>query len=417
MSTLTGNPLSHKITPWAELKPWLQLFHIKGLGANTFQQLIAHFGSPNCILLDACQLGTDIPKSIAHAIKHSHACPQVQKAIEKDYQWLSQSSDHHIICPASTDYPPLLSHIAIPPSILYLKGNREFLKKPVALAIVGSRSATHSGLETAQHFAAELAHQGILIVSGMARGIDGAAHHGALSVAGATAAVLGTGINCVYPKAHLRLAKQIAEQGLLISEFALDTPPRAGHFPRRNRIISGLCSATIVVEADIKSGSLITAKLALEQGRDVMAIPGSIYNLRAKGCHELIRQGAALVECVDHILQELQHPIKIQPSINSSASINSTPVMPELEADILTAKIVPSENQNHILSQLSVSSKLTEEAWQLLQHIDFDVTHHDDLVLRSGLNSAQIAALVCELECNGLIKTAPGGFVRQHQLS
>ncbi len=224
------------------------------------------------------------------------------KMVDEHLQWLASSKYHHIIRLGSPDYPKQLSEIPKPPEILFVSGSIEVLHQP-QVAIVGSRNASPIGLETAYSFANELSKAGLVITSGMALGIDGAAHRGALEAHYPTIAVLGTGIDTIYPLRHTTLAEQITKQGAIISEFPLKTTPSPANFPRRNRIISGLSLGTLVVEASTKSGSLITARLAAEQGREVFAIPGSIHNPRAKGCHQLINQGAKLVENIEDILQ------------------------------------------------------------------------------------------------------------------
>jgi DNA processing protein len=204
-------------------------------------------------------------------------------------------------------YPDRLRHIPDPPIILWVRGRADLLAEP-AVAIVGSRSATPAGLAIAARLGRELADAGLVVVSGMARGIDGAAHRGAIESGGRTVAVLGCGADIVYPRQHQNLAQQIVERGAIVSELPPGTPPRAWHFPLRNRIISGLARAVVVVEASEKSGSLITAKAALEQGRDVLAVPGNVLSERHRGCHALIKDGARLVETVDDVLDELRWP-------------------------------------------------------------------------------------------------------------
>ena len=278
---------------------WLTLHKLPGVGARTAGQLLTQFETIESLF------GTD-RLSLQRVLQDNSAAidaiiegPQ-EKKLEKEKEWLAQV-EHHIVILDDEDYPPLLKQIPDPPPVLFLVGNKGLLQS-TQLAIVGSRNPTPSGAHTARDFAASLADVGLVITSGMALGIDAAAHEGALAVDGYTIAIAGTGIDRVYPRQHHSLAHRIAEQGLLLSEFPLGTAPCREHFPRRNRIISGLCVGTLVVEAGLRSGSLITARLAGEQGREVFAIPGSIHSPTSRGCHQLIRQGAKLVEAAQDIL-------------------------------------------------------------------------------------------------------------------
>uniref|UniRef100_UPI0026018B7C DNA-processing protein DprA n=1 Tax=uncultured Legionella sp. TaxID=210934 RepID=UPI0026018B7C len=248
------------------------------------------------------------------------------------------------------------------------------LEQPL-LAVVGSRNPSITGCENAKNFAKELSTHGVTIVSGLALGIDGQAHMGCVEAGGKTIAVLGTGINCIYPRRHSKLAAQIPQNGLLISEFPLNSPPIAGHFPRRNRIISGLSLCTLVIESAIKSGSLITAKMALEQNRDVLAIPGSIHNPLARGCHHLLQQGAKLVTSVTDILEELR--------IDSSHLTVDKPIIS-----------LASGNEN------------------LVKFIGFELTSIDQIIVRSGYTIEQVTGELAELELQGTVRTVPGGYIR-----
>jgi len=225
--------------------------------------------------------------------------------LHETLSWLDAGSQRSIVCLADADYRARLLDLSDPPIVLYAHGRRELLAQP-ALAIVGSRNATRQGAQNASSFAAHLGRAGLCIVSGLARGIDAAAHEGALASGSSTIAILGTGIDIVYPRANGALHARIAQHGLLLSEFAVGTPAVAHHFPRRNRLIAALSRGVLVVEAAVHSGSLISARLAADLGRDVLAIPGSIHSPLARGCHRLIRDGATLVECAQDVLEQLQ---------------------------------------------------------------------------------------------------------------
>ena len=291
--------------------------------------------------------------------------------IAVDLAWQHASSAHHLLSWDSPKYPPLLKEISDPPLVLYAQGQLSALEKP-SLAIVGSRTPSITGSENARFFAREIARHGVSVVSGLALGVDGQAHLGCLDVKGQTIAVLGTGIDRIYPRRHANLAEKIKENGLIISEFPLGTPPVSGHFPRRNRIISALSLCILVVEAAIKSGSLITARMALEQNRDVLAIPGSIHNPLAQGCHYLVQQGAKLVTSVADVLEEL----KINPLI-----------------------------QSKIFS-------LASEKENLVKFIGFEMTTIDQIVLRSGWSMEEVLCDLASLELTGVIASVPGGYMR-----
>lgn len=301
--------------------------------------------------------------------------------VERDLFW-AQKPGNHIITIKDLDYPPLLKEIPNPPPLLFVSGDLQLLKSP-QIAIVGSRNPTPVGLEIAFVFAKELAQAGLVISSGFATGIDAASHRGAIIATGRTIAVMGTGLNQTYPAYHTSLSQKILDGGgVLLSEFPLESKGAVWHFPLRNRIISGLSMGTLVVEATMRSGSLITARLANEQGREVFAIPGSIYNQQAHGCHYLIRQGAKLVEQPSDILEELQG-----------------------FAGLLQSKNLGEKN---ILEK----NKLDWEHRKLLDCIGFEITTVDILVMRTGLAVQQISAMLLELELQGLVKSMAGGYIR-----
>ncbi len=304
-------------------------------------------------------------------------------AVEKDLNWANQQGNA-IMTYLDDDYPTLLKEINSAPPLLFIQGNRRLLATP-QLAIVGSRHPTVIGTENAYRFASHLAQCGLTITSGLAMGIDAASHRGALSSTGATIAVMGTGLDSIYPKQNRFLAAEIAQKGILVSEFPIGTIAAATNFPRRNRIISGLSLGVFIVEAALSSGSLITAQMALDQGREVFAMPGSIHNPLSRGCHVLLRLGAKLVESVTDILEELGPLSAVCLSYKQSASaINS-------------------------------NASLTAEAQLLIDSIDFAATHIDLIVARSGLTASVVSSMLLHLELQGLVSAVPGGYIRLPQ--
>lgn len=302
-------------------------------------------------------------------------------SVETDLRWAEQPGNH-LITLHDPGYPAQLREIPDPPPLLFVHGDPEVLRTP-QLAMVGSRNPSMSGIETAREFAYHLAASGLSITSGLAIGIDGACHSGAMEAGGITIAVTGTGLDRVYPASQHELAHKIAEQGALVSEFPPETQVRPGNFPRRNRIISGLCLGTLVVEAAHKSGSLITARLASEQGREVFAIPGSIHNPLARGCHRLIRQGAKLVETAGDILEEL------------------APLLRDLEP------LPPHADNSEAVYQ---QRKLDPEYQLLIECMGFDPVQIDLLIERSGLTAEVVSSMLILLELEGHVSSAPGGI-------
>jgi DNA processing protein len=287
----------------AELEARLRLHCLPDIGPRRFQRLLGAFGDAASALSApaAAWRSLGLPASAADARR----CALTRQRVSATLLWLEQAQ-HHLLMWDSTEYPGLLAELDDAPPLLFVDGAAQSLERP-QLAMVGSRRASRPGMDNAQRFASALAAAGFTITSGLALGIDGAAHQGALDVSGHTIAVLGTGLLQIYPSRHQRLAQQIVESGgALVSELPLDSPAHASNFPRRNRIISGLALGVLVVEASPASGSLITARLAAEQGREVYAIPGSIHHPGARGCHQLIREGATLVESVEHVLEALR---------------------------------------------------------------------------------------------------------------
>lgn len=345
------------------LAAWIALSRIPGLGNESLRRLLQAIGTPDRIYATPLhRLREIVHRDVAEAIARGLD----ETALAATAIWL-QDPVNAVLTLADPDYPQSLLNISDPPMLLYVKGRRELLNTP-ALAIVGSRHATPQGMANAEAFAETASRAGLCIVSGMAHGIDAAAHRGGLRGTASTIAVVGTGLDKVYPAAHRELAHQIAHAGTLVSEFSLGTPPLAANFPRRNRIISGLSMGTLVVEASLQSGSLITARMALEQGREVFAIPGSIHSPQSRGCHHLLKQGAKLVETAQDILEELG----AKPLLESA----SPP----------TPSITP-----------------------LLEIIGFDPMDMDTLAQRSGLTIEALSAILLQLELDGQVASLPGG--------
>lgn len=298
----------------ADASLWLTLESIPGLGPDAAQRLLQVFDGPAEILAArAAQLEPVVGASLARAIVQGVDAATLQPALD----WLAQP-DNHLVTWLDAAYPAPLRDLATPPAWLYVKGDPAWLSRPM-LAIVGSRHATPQGLRDAEAFAKVLSEAGLTIVSGLALGVDTAAHNGGLDGLASSVAVVGTGLDRVYPARNKALAHRLAAEGAIVSEFAIGTPPKSGHFPRRNRIISGMSLGVLVIEAALESGSLITARLASEQGREVFALPGSIHSTLAKGCHRLIKQGAKLVESASDVLEELGHVLPVSQPASSTA--------------------------------------------------------------------------------------------------
>jgi DNA processing protein len=355
------------------LKAWLALSLTRGLGGESARRLLKEFGSPEAVFAASISsLKSVVKADVAAEIKNGIADEVVAQVLA----WL-EDDNNHIVTLADLDYPQSLLNIPDPPLLLYVKGRLTLLNQP-SLAVVGSRSATPQGINNAEAFAKSLSDAGLCIISGLAHGIDAAAHRGALRGQSSSIAVVGTGLDKVYPSANRDLAHALAQQGAMISEFPLGTPPLAANFPRRNRLISGMSLGCLVVEASLQSGSLITARLALEQGRDVFAIPGSIHAPQSKGCHALLKQGAKLVETAQDILEEL-----------GSLPVSAVPVADSEGPD--------SEDQDAAL----------------LEHLGFDAVDVDTLSVRCGLTVSQLSAMLLTLELNGHICVLPGGLYQR----
>jgi DNA processing protein len=370
---MTANPDSLQ-----NLHHWLALYRAPGLGAATFRTLRAAFADPAVI---ASTPGAQLESLGLSTTALAGLRQPDWSGAEADLRWL-EADDHHLLALGEPDYPALLAEIPDPPPLLFVHGDPRALSLP-QLALVGSRNPTSTGQRAAHDFAAHLAGAGLAITSGLALGVDGAAHQGALDAGGITLAVMGTGPDRIYPARHRDLAHAIVERGALVTEFPLGTPPLPDHFPRRNRLISGLSLGTLVVEAALRSGSLITARFALEQGREVFAIPGSIHNPLARGCHALIRQGAKLVETAQDIAEEL--------GALSGACATGPGTQDSREA--------PEE--------------LSEEYRQLLDSMGYDPVSVDELVSRCGLTAKALSSMLLLLELQDYVASSAGGrYVR-----
>lgn len=346
--------------PTDEFAARLRLHLTPGIGPKRFQQLLEAFGSAQA----AVQASRSEWRALGmpdRSLGASHRA-EVSQGLEHCLAWL-ESPHRHILMRGDPEYPALLNEVVDAPPVLYLEGELKLLERP-QIALVGSRHASHQGLSNAKAFAKELAAAGFVVTSGLALGIDGAAHQGALDVQGHTLAVLGTGLERLYPQRHQSLARQIVEQGgALLSELPLQTPPQASNFPRRNRLISGLSLGVLVVEASLASGSLITARLAAEQGREVFAIPGSIHHTGAKGCHQLIREGACLVESVADILDALRGwQCTTAPLVESSGpAMAHHPLLSPLLVSPLTAEALTQIVQQPLPQILAALTELELE--------------------------------------------------------
>jgi DNA processing protein len=391
------------ITTHDELGAWLRLSLTEGVGNDAIRRLLAAFGLPADLFRQSeGALRQVVSTRQARALQQE---PEGWQALLDDtWAWLQAPSvpgpnevQRAIATWGDSDYPRALLEMPDPPMMLYALGQTDGLENLTAascIAMVGSRNPTPQGTQNALAFAQSLSGAGLTVVSGLALGIDGAAHEGALNGAApealATIAVVGTGLDRVYPKHHLALAHRIAQHGVILSEYPLGTPPLNANFPKRNRIIAGLSQATLVVEAALKSGSLITAKQALEQGKEVLAIPGSIHSTQAKGCHALIKQGAKLVESAQDVLEELRLP---------------DPFKAQAFAATTLAGIAEPDDELHNEGQSPSDS--------LLVHLGFDPVHLDALQARCGLDTATLQTQLLTLELDGCVARLPGGLFQR----
>ena len=381
-----------------EVAAWLQMLQAEGIGNDAARRLLAAFGLPQQVLAQSqSALQEVVSAHQAAALRQPQA--QTQTLIETTWQWLQQGSSdvqRRILVLGDPDYPPLLLEMADPPLLLYAMGQVDRLRgAQPRIAMVGSRNPTPQGAVNARAFSKTFAERDWTVVSGLALGVDGAAHEGALQATPhsdqglATIAVVGTGLDRVYPRQHRELAHRIAQHGVILSECSLGTPPLAHHFPKRNRIIAGLSHGVLVVEAALQSGSLITARLAAEQGKEVFAIPGSIHAPQSRGCHALIRQGAKLVESAQDVLEELRHV-----TFGIGGSVTGVGAVSENEA---------------VSTDCSVHGKETF----LLQALGHDPVGLDALLERTGLDASTLQARLLELELAGVVGRLPGGLFQR----
>lgn len=370
----------------AELSAWLRLIITPRVGAVTARKLLTVLGSPQAIFeasVDTLQSLVGVPLAVAL----QHEPKGFEALLAQTEAWLNQGEDHHLVPLGSPHYPQPLLEIPDPPLLLHVMGQLSILNHPHKVAMVGSRNPTPQGAENARTFALALSEAGVCVVSGLALGIDGAAHRGALQGPTGSIGVVGTGLDRVYPKSHHALAHSMSTHGALVSEYVLGTGPLPSNFPKRNRIIAGLSQATLVVEATLDSGSLITAHLANDMGRDVLAIPGSIHAPQSKGCHTLIRQGAKLVESARDVLDDLH----------------------------LQLPLIETENteQRSPDSTLDPGNPATATSCVVLKALGYDPVSLDELQARTGLDTPTLQARLWELEMQGALNRLPGGMFQQ----
>lgn len=409
----------------------LALFHSPGVGATRFHKLIEWFGSSESAvngdrtLMTAAGIKPNTLRLLDEYIAQG-LDSEIGRLVARDLEWASQPN-HSIIFFHGDDYPPLLKHIDSPPPVLYVRGSKGLLCEP-QLAMVGSRNPSIDGKENAYRFAKSIANMGFAINSGMALGVDGSAHKGAIDGGGHTIAVVGTGVDIIYPARHRGLAAEILARGTIVSELPLGAQPHPSNFPRRNRIISALSLGVLVVEASPKSGSLITAHCALDQGREVYAIPGSIHNPMARGCHQLLRQGAKLVESAEDIFEEISSLLAFHQLIRNESARPPMldnlppPVTPDLFESEFSHRValVPSKAgkgssvtnppTSSCQSDTLSANSLTDSEQTILNLLGFDVVSIDLIVERSGLSAEDISVLMMTLELKGIVQAVPGGF-------
>jgi DNA processing protein len=399
--------------PTDELRAWLRLTLSPGVGNDAARRLLQTFGSPQLVFKQSVDALEQVvtPKQAQGLAQEP---PELAALLVTTQQWLGQSPARHLLTLGDPAYPQALLECGDPPLMLYLLAhNKERLLHAMvetgrSLAMVGSRNPSPQGLAIAQAFAKDIASCGVHIVSGLALGIDGAAHRGALEAceaqkgaAGITIAVVGTGLDRVYPARHRELAHKMAEHGGIISEFPLGTPPLAPNFPKRNRIIAALSRATLVVEAAVQSGSLITARCALDMGKDVLAIPGSIHAPQSRGCHALIKQGAKLVETAQEVLDELDMTVTSNAIKNIANHAMNTRANGQFDAE----------------NELNIPHSGPQAESALLQALGFAPTHLDALVERTGESAASLQAQLMALELEGLVARLPGGLYQRQAIA
>ncbi|GMR15378.1 MAG: DNA-processing protein DprA [Gammaproteobacteria bacterium] len=369
-------------------RDWLTIVNAPSVGGASLIGVIESLGGAAAVVAASARELTrhGLSEAAADAITRPD-----QAAVEAGLQWLSKP-DHHLLCWDSDDYPALLRRISGPPAALFVDGNPGCLWQP-QIAVIGSRNPTAGGLDHARDFASTLTRQGITITSGLASGIDTAAHTAAMDAGGVTIAVNGTGLDIVYPASSHQVAKRISAQGAMISELPLGSPPRRRHFPSRNRIISGLSLAVLVIEAGLNSGTLITARKAAEQGRDVFALPGSLHNPMAKGCHRLIREGARLVETTADIIQELG-PLAAELQMEIRQRLEQSDSPDEAEGK-------PGNHNRGLLDNSDYSA-----VWDVL---GYDPKPVDTIIEQSGLNAREVSSMLLMMELKGMVRKHDNG--------
>ena len=398
-----------------ELASWLRLTLTPGVGDRSAHKLLAAFGLPETLFKQSLAALQQVV-SEAQALALRREPPELAALLDLTWTWLQSPAvgraQRHILALGDADYPASLLNLEDPPLLLYLLGAGSLVGLN-SLAVVGSRNPTPQGAANARQFAKTLAQAGLTIVSGLALGIDGAAHEGALESLAqgdtrlVTLAVVGTGLDRVYPKNHLELAHRIAQNGLLISEYPLGTSPLPANVPQRNRLIAGLAQGTLVIEAALQSGSLITARLSAEQGKEVFAIPGSIHAAQSRGCHALIRQGAKLVESAQDVLEELtmDEPADTPPT-------PSTRARPKAKAKARTAGSDAGAGVK-VSADSALTGGLFDGGPTLLDALGFDPVGLDALQARASLDTAELQAQLMALELDGRVARLPGGLFQR----
>lgn len=411
---------------------WLQLALTPYIGAESFLKLIQHFGSAEAAL----RASADDIRQIAHkgkqAAAHWYDTTPARQATDAALVW-AQQTDCRIMLLGEADYPTMLTEGITPPPVLFLRGNAALLQRP-SVSVVGSRHASSQAMRIAHSFSQSLSERGITVISGMAAGIDTAAHTGALAYSGSTIAIWGTGIDRIYPPENRDLAHQIAQLGLIVSEFPLGTRPMAGNFPRRNRLIAAQAHATLVIEATLKSGSLITARLAADMGREVMAIPSSIDNPLAKGCHQLIKEGAKLVECIEDIINECPTllstnlstyphrqpenlPTGLSSDLSPNLSTSPTPLfipseLPQIKPAKPVDKPIPITPTllpvDEIVDRIG-DKTVQKSAHEILNIMGYEAVHPDFIAEKTLIPTDDIYALLLEWELDGIVVGVSGG--------
>ncbi len=367
-----------------EIRARLRFWRAKGIGPGSVRRIIEYFGSAVAALevSDSALLDAGLRKEGVAAWRSLPA-----DAAEPDWQWLQASDQHYVLTPEDSRYPNLLKRIRTAPPVLFVLGNPDLLNDP-QIAMVGSRNPTQGGKENARAFAAHFAANGLTVTSGLAVGIDAYSHEAALGGGGNTIAVVGNGLDIIYPLRNRKLAERIAAQGAIVSEFPIGIQAHPQHFPRRNRIISGMSFGVLVVEAALQSGTLVTARHAMEQGREVFAIPGSIHNPLARGCHHLIKQGAKLVETANDILEEIAPQLNVWLQQDKAGQQTQIPMT---------------------ISPAVIDEPLDPEYAQVLAALGYEPLPIDQIILNTGLTAEAVSSILLMLELQGLVTACGGG--------